>query len=411
MSFPKYDPYQALRYPEYRLFISSRLFLTLGIQMQTVIVGWQVYKITNDPFSLGLIGLAEFLPAISVSLFAGHAADVVPRKQIIIPSLALLSLCSIALLSYSLNEDFLLQHGAVPIYIIIFLSGFARGFIGPALFSFMPQLIERKAYSNAITWNSSTWQMAAVAGPAIGGIAYGFLGVELSYLIDLIFILLSLFLMLMVKSKPLPESSESNSMLDRIKTGIRFVFNNQIILSAISLDLFAVLFGGAVALLPVFAKDILHAGPEALGLLRAAPAIGSVLMAVGMAYRPIKKKAGVKLLLSVTGFGISIILFALSKEVWLSFILLLFSGVFDSVSVIIRSTLVHTLTPENMKGRVSAVNNIFIGSSNELGSFESGLAAKLLGVVPSVIFGGCMTLLVVGITAKKARQLRELNLE
>ncbi|MBO9700165.1 MAG: MFS transporter [Sporocytophaga sp.] len=408
-----HDPYAALRIADFRLFIFSRLFLTLSVQMQTVVVGWQIYDLTKDPLALGLIGLAEFLPSISVSLIAGHVADIVPRKRIIVACMALLLFCTGSLFYFTTDlSTFLARYNALPIYIVIFISGFARGFIGPALFSFMPQLVSREIYANAITWNSSTWQAAAVGGPALGGLIYGFHGISISYFTDLSLMIIAIALMSFVKSRPVPPSDESaSSIFERIKVGIKFVFTNQLILSAISLDLFAVLFGGAVALLPVFAKDILHEGPQALGYLRAAPALGAVTMAVIMAYKPIKQQAGLKMLGAVAGFGLAMIVFAVSKNFWLSFAALLMSGVFDSISVIIRSTLVHTLTPESMKGRVSAVNNIFIGSSNELGAFESGVAARFLGVVPSVIFGGCMTLLVVAVTRIKAKKLKSLNLD
>ncbi len=408
-----HDPYAALRIADFRLFIFSRLFLTLSVQMQTVVVGWQIYDLTKDPLALGLIGLAEFFPSISVSMIAGNIAHIVPRKRIILACMFLLLFCTGSLFYFTTDlSTFLSRYNALPIYIVIFISGFARGFIGPSLFSFMPQLISREMYANAITWNSSTWQAAAVGGPALGGLIYGFHGISISYFTDFSLMIIAITLMSFVKSRPVPPSDETaSSVLERIKAGIKFVFTNQLILSAISLDLFAVLFGGAVALLPVFARDILNEGPQALGYLRAAPALGAVTMAVIMAYKPIKQKAGLKMLGAVAGFGLAMIVFALSKNFWLSFAALLLSGVFDSISVIIRSTLVHTLTPESMKGRVSAVNNIFVGSSNELGAFESGVAARVLGVVPSVIFGGCMTLLVVLVTRIKAKKLESLDLD
>lgn len=408
----KKDPYAVLRLPEFRLYISARLCITLAMQIQAVIVGWQIYDITKDPLSLGLIGLAEALPAIVVALYAGYIADVVPRKKIIITVISVLLLCSLALLYFTLDVTQVLQiYGATPIYAVIFLSGVARGFMGPAVFSFMPQLVPSKQlYSNAITWSSTTWQAASLAGPAIGGLIYGFFGVSAAYTTDAVLVLLSLVFFSMIGARALPENANPQNLKDSLRTGIQFVFRNQIILSAISLDLFAVLFGGAVALLPVFASDILDMGPEALGFMRAAPAVGFVLMAVVMAYHPITVNAGKKMLWCVAGFGICIILFGLSTSFWFSMVLLALSGAFDSISVIIRSTLIHTLTPEYMKGRVSSVNSIFVGSSNEIGAFESGVTAKLMGVVPAVVFGGVMTLVVVGVTAFKADKLRNLDL-
>ncbi|GAA4311636.1 MFS transporter [Nibribacter koreensis] len=401
-----------LRLPEFRLFVSARFCITLAMQIQAVVVGWQIYDITKDPFSLGLIGLAEAVPSITVALYAGHVADIMPRKRIIITVLSVLLFCSLALLVYTMGiGEFLRIWGTMPIYSIIFLSGIARGFMGPAVFSFMPQLVKDKnLYSNAISWSSTTWQAASVAGPALGGLLYAFGGVTMAFSVDAALVLLALVFYGLIAGRPLPESQGPKlNIKESLQTGLKFVFGNQIILSALALDMFAVLFGGAVILLPVFASDILEIGPQGLGALRSAPAIGSVGMALYLAHHPITKGAGKKMLWCVAGFGACIIGFGLSSWFWLSFVLLLLSGLLDSVSMIIRSTLIHTFTPEYMKGRVSSVNNIFVGSSNEIGSFESGLAAKLMGVVPSVVFGGTMTILIVSFTAWKADQLRKLS--
>ncbi|MFN7259642.1 MAG: MFS transporter [Cyclobacteriaceae bacterium] len=404
------NPYAALLVRDFRFFILARLFVTLAIMVQAVVVGWQVYEITRDPLSLGLIGLAEAIPAITVSLYAGHLADVVQRKKIILVCVITLMLCSMALLYFTMNVGaFILARGALPIYAVIFLSGIARGFLSPANFSFMPQLVDRSLYQNAIVWNSTLWEGAAVGGPIIGGLVFGFYGITAAYTVDVVLVFAGLLCYLAIPSRALPPVSEEQGIFDKMKAGIRFVFKNQIVLSAISLDLFAVLFGGAVALLPIFADEILNVGKEGLGFLRSAQGIGAVIMAVYLTRNPIKKNIGKILLWSVAGFGLCMIGFGLSKLFWLSMALLILSGMFDCVSVIVRSTLIHTLTPENMKGRVSAVNSIFIGSSNEIGSFESGVAAKLLGVVPSVVFGGLMTLGVVGVTGWKADKLRGLD--
>lgn len=403
-------PYAALRIPEFRLYISSRFCVTLAIQIQSVVVAWQVYAITKDTLSLGLIGLAEAIPSIGVSLYAGHVADVVQRKKIILLCISTLLFCSAALLLFTLQPgDFFSLYGVIPIYSVIFISGVARGFLSPAFFSFMPQLVPRELYSNAITWNSTLWETATIAGLAMGGLLYGIIGVTQAYTVDVVLTLIGLLLMSGVGNKPLPPVTTEEGVTEKIMAGLKFVFTNKLILSAISLDLFAVLFGGAVALLPVFAEEILHVGAPGLGILRAAPSIGALCMAFYITHHPIKKDTGKILLYCVAGFGLCMILFALSTNFWISLVILVASGGFDCISVIIRGTLLQTLTPENMKGRVSAVNHIFVGSSNEIGMFESGVAARVMGTVPSVIFGGCMTIFVVSLTGWFSRSLRTLQ--
>lgn len=408
MSVP--DPYAALRIPEYRRFISARVCITVAIQIQAVVVGWQVYELTKDPLSLGLIGLAEALPSIAVSLYAGHIADIVQRKKIIVITITALLLCSACLLLFTTDPgQFVFRWGVVPIYTVIFISGIARGFLSPAVFSFMPQLVPRELYQNAITWNSTLWEAASITGPAVGGLVYGFFGITAAYALDASLVLIGLVLIFYIERKPLPPVTEEQGITEKIQAGLKFVFQNKLILGAISLDLFAVLFGGAVALLPIFADEILHVGAAGLGFLRCAPSIGAVVMAFYITHNPIKKNMGRIMLWAVAGFGACMICFAISKNFWLSFSLLIVSGMFDCISVIIRGTLMQTLTPENMKGRVSAVNYIFIGSSNEIGMFESGMAARLMGVVPSVIFGGCMTIGVVAVTTWVGKSLRRLQ--
>lgn len=403
-------PYAALKIGDFRLFILSRFCVTLAIQIQSVVVAWQVYAITKDELSLGLIGLAEAIPSIGVSLYAGHVADVMERKKIIVVCLVTLLLCSAALLFFTLDPGrVLIESGVMPIYSVIFISGIARGFLSPALFSFMPQLVPRELYGNAITWNSTLWETAAIAGLALGGLFAGIFGFRTAYMIDASLMTAGLVLALSVSRKPLPEITGEEGVGEKIRAGLRFVFQNKTLLSAISLDLFAVLFGGAVALLPIFAEEILHTGSIGLGVLRAAPSVGALMIAFYITHHPINRNAGKTLLWCVAGFGVCMILFALSTNFWLSLFLLVVSGAFDCVSVIIRGTLLQTLTPENMKGRVSAVNHIFVGSSNEIGMFESGVAARIMGTVPSVIFGGCMTLAVVGVTALVSKSIRTLQ--
>ncbi|RAW02817.1 MFS transporter [Pseudochryseolinea flava] len=409
----KNDPYAPLRIPDFSLFISARFLVTLAIQIQGTVVAWQLYEITKDPWAVGLIGAAEVIPSITVSLLgAGHIADVVERKKIILACLTTLLLCSALLLSFTVKPEATIGvYGAMPIYAVIFLSGIARGFLTPALFAFMPQLVSRELYRSAVTLNSTLWQIGSIIGPVIGGLIYGFYDVTAAYIADTVLVLAGVLLALNVTRKPLPPPShKEESIFDKLSAGLRFVFNNKIVLSAISLDLFAVLFGGAVAMLPFFANEILHADKIGLGFLRAAPGVGAVMIAFYLLHFPLKKNAGKILFLAVGGFGLCMIGFALSTSFWLSLFILALSGAFDGISVLIRGTLLQTLTPENMKGRVSAVNNIFIGSSNELGQVESGAAAKLMGgVVRSVVFGGCVTLVVVAFTAWKSKTLRNLQ--
>jgi MFS family permease len=418
-----HDPYAALRLPDFRRYISARALFSVATQIQGVVVSWQIFKLTNDPLALGLIGLAEAIPSITVSLFAGHVADSVRRKRIVVPAVVVLFLCAVTLwwLAHPLQVG-LLARGRVhltvanativwPLYLVIFVSGIARGFMGPSLFAFMPQLLpDRSFLPNAVTWSSTTWQASAVLGPAIGGLLLAHYSIELAYGVDTVMEGLALLFFISIASRELPPiEGERLRLSESITSGIKFIFSNQLILAALSLDMFAVLFGGAVALLPFFAANVLH-DPSSFGNLRAAPAVGSVAMAIFLTFSPLKKGAGRKMLWAVAGFGAATVAFALSTNIYLSLFLLFLTGVFDSVSVIVRQTLVHTFTPEYMKGRVSAVNSIFIGSSNEIGAFESGTAAKLIGTVPSVIFGGLMTMLVVAVTTWKADKLRNLEM-
>lgn len=410
-----HDPYAALRLPDFRRYVSTRVLLTVATRVQGLVVSWQIFYLTKDPLALGLIGLAEAVPSIVVSLYAGYVADSVRRKSIVVAALAVLLLCAVALavLASPLGLGLLAKDSfyTLPLYAVIFVSGIARGFMGPAMFSFMPQLLpERSFLPNAITWSSTTYQASAVLGPAIGGFLIYKIGMADSYVVSTVLLALCLFQFARIAGRPLPPmEGEKLNLKDSVLSGMKFIFSNQLVLAALSLDMFAVLFGGAVALLPVFASDILKVGAAGFGQLEAAPAVGSVLMAIFLTYYPMRKNAGRKLLWAVAGFGAATIGFALSSNFILSLFLLFLTGVFDSVSVIVRSTLIHTYTPEYMKGRVSAVNNIFIGSSNEIGAFESGAAARLLGTRPSVVFGGLMTMLVVAVTAWKADKLRRLE--
>ncbi|MDX2001095.1 MAG: MFS transporter [Chitinophagales bacterium] len=402
---------EVLKLREFRFFLATRMCLTLAMQIQALVVGWQIYQLTHDPLDLGLIGLAEVVPSIGVSLYAGHVADLVSRRRIILLCLLTLLVSTIGLwiLSWPMAQP-LLQSTTFPIYAIIFVTGLGRGFIGPAIFGFLTQVVEKRQLTTAVNWASTNWQVSSVLGLTAGGFLLDWLGLSATYLIQVMLLGLGMGMCLLIAAKPNPEIVGEYHLKERLTAGIKFIFNNQIILSAISLDLFAVLFGGAEALLPIFQKEILQVDESGLGILRAAPAVGAICMAAWLAYRPIAKDAGRKLLLSVVAFGFSMILFGASQWFWLSVFALFLSGIFDYVSVIIRSTLLQTHTPENMKGRVSSVNNIFVGSSNEIGAFESGVMARLMGTAISVIFGGCMTIVVVIITAWKAKSLRKLDL-
>jgi len=401
----------AIKFKEFKQFLIARLCLVLGTQMQAVIVGWQIYEITKDPLSLGLIGLAEAIPSISVSLYAGFIVDRNSRKKIIMSSVTVLLICSILLLIIAADiNSFILGNKLFLIYAVIFLSGIARGFISPANFAFLSQLVPKEALPNAVSWSSSNWQFGAVAGPAIGGLIYGFFGVIAAYTIDVAFMIIGLIFFAVIPKKPVPDFKKEEGIVSSIKEGLKFVFKNKLILPAISLDMLAVLFGGATAILPIFAGEILNVGAQGLGILRAAPAVGAVIMGLIMTRVSLVHNAGRNLFITVFMFGVCMLIFGLSKSFYLSIVALLFSGVFDQISVVIRGSVIQLFTPDNMKGRVSSVDHIFIGSSNEIGAFESGVMAKLMGTVTSVIFNSCMTLGVVTIIASVSKKLRKLKL-
>ncbi|MEI6681166.1 MAG: MFS transporter [Bacteroidota bacterium] len=408
---PKHDAYAVLKVRDFRFFLIFRFFTTIAFQMQSIIVGWQMYELTRDPLALGLIGLAEALPNIAIALFAGHVADKYNRKTIIVCFTLLFLVGTLALFLFTVPKlGIIAALGVLPIYLVVAISGVSRAFLYPSIIALMSQLVPRELYTNSSTWNSTVWHIGAITGPAIGGLVYGFFGVRVAYLAVLLFLLTALVLLGFVKNHPAPPVVKSETLVQRLSSGLKFVYHNQILLGAMSLDMFAVLFGGAVAMLPIFAAEVLKVGPQGLGFLRAAPMVGAVMMSVVLAYRPPMVHAGRNMMIGVAGFGLSIICFALSRNFYLSLFLLMMSGMFDNISVIIRATAMQLLTPNDMRGRVASVNAIFIGSSNEIGSFESGLAARLIGLIPSVIFGGIMTLGIVGFTSKFAPRLRKLNL-
>lgn len=390
----QHDPFAALRFRDYRLFTLGRLLLSVGSQMQTVAIGWELYERTNSALVLGGVGLAQVVPMIALTLVAGDVADRRSRKLTILLSVMLLTLCSLSLavLSYTRGSLFL-------IYGCLALIGIGRAFLKPASDAIMWQLIPVSAFTNAATWNSSSFQLASVAGPALGGLGIAVLKSATGvYVLAAIAALICFIFMAVIKEKNVERVKEPIS-LQALVAGAKFIWDNQLILAAITLDMFAVLLGGAVALLPVFAKDILRVGPVELGYLQAAPSIGAFITAITLAYLPPLRKAGPALLWSVVGFGVVTIIFGLSRSFWLSILMLTLSGALDSISVIIRHTLVQIRTPNQLRGRVAAINSVFISASNELGGFESGLAAALFGPVVSVVGGGIGTILVVIATA------------
>jgi MFS family permease len=404
-----HDPYAALRVKDYRWFIVSLLTMTISSQIQGVVVAWQIYDITHDPLSLGLMGLAEALPFIGVSLYAGHIADLLNRHRVSSIALAVLTGCSFTLLAFNLIPGFLPRHGAWPFYGVIFVSGIARSFLQPARNALGAELVERPLYANAVAWRSSTWQTAAVVGPALGGLIYGYASPRVAYIADAMMMIVALASFSFIRYDARPAPPKDESIGDSLRQGLRFVFRESVLLSALTLDLFSVLLGGAEALLPVFADQILRVGPQGLGILRAAPAAGAVVASVYLAHRPPFKRAGATMLIAVATFALAIIGFGLSGSFLLSAVLLAISGMADNVSVLIRSTLLQVLTPEHLLGRVSSVNSIFVGSSNELGAFESGVAARLLGTVTSVVLGGLASLGVVAVIAARVPRLRRLG--
>lgn len=410
----KNDPYEALRIPQFRIFLILRFGLVFAWAMQFVVIEWEVYQLTKDPFSLGIIGLMEVIPALSIALYAGHFVDQTEKRNLLVKCiLAFLVISSgLFLLTWSTSNHTLETEEIVwGVYGLVFLGGIVRAFIGPTVFSLFSLVVPKKTYANGSTWSSSAWQIGNVLGPAVGGFTIAYLGVDWSMLIIVFVAVISLIALLNIPRKPVLNTKKGEPIMESLKEGIRFVFKTKEVLGAISLDMFAVLFGGAVALLPVFATDILQVGSTGFGFLRAAPAVGSFLTMLVVAYFPLTKNAGKKLLFAVFGFGASIIVFGISNIYWVSLIALFASGVTDGVSVVIRQTILQMKTTDHMRGRVSAVNSMFVGSSNELGAFESGLTAKLFGTVQAVVLGGTITILTAIGTGALIPSLRNLDLD
>ena len=408
------DPYAALRFKEFNIFLLVRFAMVFAWSMQFIVIEWQVYSMTKDPLSLGIIGLMEVIPAVSMALFAGHIVDQKEKRNLLVKCIFGFSVISFGLfmLSWPSMEDKLETKTILYcIYFLVFLGGIVRSFLGPTIFSLIALIVPKKIYPNAATWSSTTWQLASVLGPALAGFSISWIGVHWSMCLIFGFSIIALISLSQIKRKPILNPKIGEPVFESLREGLRFVFNTKAVFGALTLDMIAVLFGGAVALLPIFAQDILHVGSEGFGVLRAAPAVGAALTMLGSTRFPLHKNAGKKLLFAVFGFGICMIVFGLSTYFWLSVIALFVSGAVDGVSMIIRQTILQLKTPDNMRGRVASVNSMFVGSSNELGAFESGLTAKLMGTVTAVVFGGAMTLLTVGATAIVSPTFRKLDLQ
>jgi MFS family permease len=390
----------------------GRFLFIMGLRMMGTLVGWWIYELTNAPFAIGLIGLAEVIPAVSLALYAGHVIDKSEKRKLLLKGVILYWCCALILLFLSMDIGALKLTSlqiAIGIYFIVFCTGIIRSFTGPSFGTIVGAVVPKNLLQNATTWSQGIWLSASVLGHAIVGFIIAGFGHTGSLIVVVTLVGIGYGFIAMIKSKPPHADVVDQKTLESVKEGLRFVFNSKEVFGALSLDLFAVLFGGAVAMIPVFAKDILKVGPIGFGWLNAASDIGAIIIILIITVFPANRGQGKKLLLAVAGFGVCIIVFALSKIFWLSFIMLLLSGILDGFSMIVRGTIVQLKTPDHMRGRVMSVNSMFINSSNELGQFESGVAAKAMGVIPSVVFGGAMTLLVVGVTWFKAPALKKME--
>jgi MFS family permease len=402
------DSYAALRIPEFRYWLCAGAFTTLANRALLVAIGYQIYEVSRSPLALGFLGLIEAIPTIGLALFGGHVADRNDRRRIVLITRAVSVLAAVCFALLSLDTQVL---GLAGVYAVVFVAGLARGFADPATTAFEAQVLPRHLYANATTWIGTVGQTAAIVGPTLGGFALGWFGLTTVYILVAVLYASAWIFMWLIKPKPLPPMQPQESIWQSITIGIRYVFSSQILLGCMAIDLFAVLFGGGVALLPLFAADILQVGPEGLGVLVAAPSVGALVSMLWSTRRPPIRNTGKIFLSVVAGFGISVIVFALSTNFFISLLALAASGMFDGISMVIRETTMRLFSPEHLRGRIASVNWIFIGSSNELGAFESGLAANWLGAVPAVWIGGVITLLVVLTAMVLAPQLRDLNLE
>ncbi len=408
----KHDPFASVRIKEFRNLLMGRFLFIMGLRMMGTLVGWWVYQLTKDPLAIGLIGLSEVIPALSFALYAGHVIDISEKRKLLLRGMTFYLACGIILLLLSTNySTSYLSNQTLTycIYFIIFCTGIIRAFTGPVFHTMLSAIVPRPVLSNATTWNQGTWLSASVAGHAICGFLIAGVGNTGTLVVIVALVSISFIYMTLLKPKPALNEAGEKKTWKSITEGLRFVIRTKEVLGALSLDLFAVLFGGAVAMLPVYATDILHVGSTGFGFLNAATDMGAILSVILLTIFPLRRKQGTILMFAIAGFGVCIIIFALSKWFIISFVALLLSGILDGFSVVIRGTILQLKTPDNMRGRVMSVNSMFINSSNELGQFESGVAARLLGVVPSVIFGGCMTILVVVVTWIKAPALKKME--
>jgi MFS family permease len=411
MSLEKKDPFLAFRHKEFRYYMAANFLFTVGFLIQEVIIGYELYKLTSDPKAIGFVGLSYALPFMGLSLYGGHLADKLSKKKILLISISGIATCSLILFFVSKNlSDAASAHSLqYVIYAVIAATGGFYAFFAPTASSLKPFLVPRAAYENAATWGSAGWQTGTIVGPGISGFIYNWGGFSNTILVVIaLFAAVFGFIMLIGDRKVV--SQEVGNMLQKVKEGIAFVGRTRMLLYSISLDLFAVLFGGVVAILSVFAEDILMVGPAWLGVLRAAPSVGAVLTLFLLTRTTVMDKAWRNMLLAVAGFGVAIIVFALSKNLWLSIVALFFTGAFDAVSVVIRHTILQLVVPDEMRGRVGAVNGIFLSASNELGAFESGMAASWLGTVRSVVAGGAVSLAIVVVVWFKSRDLFDKDL-
>lgn len=406
------DPFASIKIAEYRNLMAGRFLFIMGLRMMSTLVGWWIYNLTNDPFAIGLIGLSGVIPAVTMALYAGHIIDLSEKRKLLVTGVVLYFTAVLILLFLSTNytSDHLSNHWiAICIYIVIFFTGVVRAFTGPIFGVLIAYIVPKHTLQNAITWNQGTWLSASVIGHAVGGFLIAGFGINGTLIAITFLIIASSVFLIRLKQKPALNKRGEKKTWDSVKEGLKFVIKTKELLGAISLDLFAVFFGGAVAMVPVYARDILKVGPQGFGFLNAASDMGSICIVILLTLFPLRYKQGRALLFAVAAFGTCIIIFGLSKLFWLSFAALFVGGLVDGISVVIRGTITQLKTPDNMRGRVMSVNSMFVNSSNELGQFESGVAAKLMGVVPSVVFGGCMTIMVVMATWFKAPTLRKME--
>ncbi len=408
----KSDPFASVKVIEYRNLLIGRFTFIMGLRMMSTLIGWWIYLLTNDPFAIGLVGLSEVVPALSLALYAGHVIDQSEKRKLLLKGVTLyfVAVLCLVFISTKFVSNHLANHSiAICIYFVIFCTGIFRAFTGPVFSAVIAYIVPRDDLQNATTWSQGTWLSASVTGHATGGFLIAIVGITNTLITICCLIIVSFFFLVRLKAKPASVVKGVVRTWESVKEGLRFVFKTKELLSSLSLDLFAVLFGGAVALIPIYARDILKVGSEGFGILNGAADMGSILIVIILTVFPARKNQGKKLIMAVGGFGICIIIFGISKIFILSFGALLISGMLDGISVVVRGTITQLKTPDYMRGRVMSVNSMFVNSSNELGQFESGVTAKLMGTVPAVVFGGSMTLLVVIYTWFKSPTLRKME--